>query len=202
MSASAPVGSGDRAAEELQAVGPNVRVGARLFASAVVFVFAAFLFGYFYLRAVNSNNHFRPAHVSPPTGLGVAILVCVLATAAGLELAGRGLAAGKRGDWRLGSGVALGFGVAVVALQVIEYFALDFKTAAGGYASLFWGWTLLFALFWLGAVYWLETLVAQTARDSAEGSELLGPSADGLAVYLYTLAGIEIVAFLLLYVVK
>lgn len=202
MSASAPIGPGERAAEELQAVGPNVRVGARLFASAVVFVFAAFLFGYFYLRAVNSNDDFRPAHVSPPTGLGVAILACVLATAGGLELARRSLARDKRRDWLLGSGVALGFSVAVVALQVIEYFALGFKTAAGGYASLFWGWTLLFALFWIGAVYWLETLVAQTARGHDAGSEVLGPSADGLAVYLYTLAGIEIVAFLLLYVVK
>jgi heme/copper-type cytochrome/quinol oxidase subunit 3 len=202
MSASAPIGPGDRAADELQAVGPNVRIGARLFASAVVFVFAAFVFGYFYLRAVNSNNDFRPAHVSPPTGLGVAILVCVIGTTAALELARRSLAQDQRSGWRLGSGVALGFGVAVVALQVIEYFALDFKTAAGGYASLFWGWTLLFALVWLGAVYWLETLVAQTARGAADGSELLGAGADGLMVYLYTLAGIEIVAFLLLYVVK
>jgi len=188
--------------EDAEVLGANLRVGARLFASAVVFIFGALVFGFFYLRAVNSNDLFRPAHVNPPFGFGIAMLVGVLACAASIDLARRQLATAVHNAWRLASAVALFLAVAVAVLQVIEYFTLGFKTASGGYASLFWGWTLLFLLCWLGAIYWVETLVAQTARGGTEAAHLLSPSADGCVVYLYTLAGIQIVAFVLLYVVK
>ena len=179
----------------------NLRVGARLFSSAIVFVFAAFLFAFFYLKAVNSHNQFHPAHVNPPAGFGVAILVCVAAAAGGFDLARRRIGDGT-GGWRAGAAAALGLAVVVAALQVIEYFALDFKTAAGGYASLFWGWTLMFLLCWLAAVYWVETLLAQSLRGGEGGGDSLSASADGCGVYLYTLVGVELVAFVLLYLVK
>jgi len=200
VSASAP-GGGPGIQDDPVVLGANLRLGARVFASAVVFVFGSFLFAFFYLRAINSNNLFHPAGVNPPAGFGIAILLGVLATTAAFDLARR-----RRGRdesaWRSGSAVALVLALAVVGLQVIEYFALSFKTASGGYASVFWGWTLLYLLFWLGAVYWSETLVAQTRRGGAEGAELLGPSADGCTIYLYTLAAIQVVTYILLYLVK
>jgi heme/copper-type cytochrome/quinol oxidase subunit 3 len=201
MSATTPAGP-RQPPEDPAVLAANLRTGARVFASAVVFVFASFLFAFFYLRAVNSNDLFRPSHVNPPSGLGIAILVGVLGATAGFELARRSLAAGAHSAWRVGSATALGLGVAVVALQVIEYFSLGFTTASGGYASVFYGWTLVFLLFWLGAIYRIETMVAQTARAGADRALLLGPSADGCVIYLYTLAGIELVAYILLYLVK
>jgi heme/copper-type cytochrome/quinol oxidase subunit 3 len=204
MSAS---GSGSRPGiqDDPVILGSNLRLGARVFASGVVFIFASFLFAFFYLRAINSNDLFKPAGVNAPVGFGIAILVGVLGAAVAFDLARRRLASDDQSGWRSGSAVALVLGLAVVVLQVIEYFALNFKTASGGYASVFWGWTLLFLLFWLGAVYWMETLVAQNAqhaRGRLEGAELLIPSADGCMVYLYTLAAVEVVAFILLYLVK
>lgn len=202
MSASSPAAGRP---EDAAAAAANARIGARVFSSAVVFIFAAFVFAFFYLSAVNSNGDFRPAHTNPSSGYGVAILVCVIAAAAAFEFARRALGSGEAGGWRAGSAAALVLGVAVVALQVIQYATLGFKTAAGGYASVFFGWTLLFLLCWIGALYWIETLVAQSARGSAageDGAELLRPSADGCAVYVFTLLGIEIVAFVLLYLVK
>ena len=125
------------------------------------------------------------------------------------ELARRRLVQGGEPAWRSASITALALALAVVILQVIQYFGL-FKTAAGGYASVFWGWTLLFLVCWLGVIYWMETLVAQTLRGKkfeAEAggevaSQLLRPSADGCAILLYTLAWIEIIAYILLYLIK
>jgi heme/copper-type cytochrome/quinol oxidase subunit 3 len=201
MSASSPAGPPQPPDDQL-VLGANLRTGARLFSSAVVFVFAAFLFAFFYLRAVNSDNLFRPAHVNPPSGLGIAILVAVLAATASLEFARRGLAGGAHGAWRVGSALALALAGAVIALQIVEYFSLGFTTASGGYASVFYGWTLVFLLFWLGGFYRIETMVAQSARAGPGRALLLRPSADGSVLYLYTLAGIEVVAYILLYLVK
>jgi hypothetical protein len=62
---------------------------------------------------------------------------------------------------------------------------------------------------WLGALYWIETLVAQSIRrppasprEGTAGSELLRPSADAALVFLYTLAIIELISYILLYLVK
>lgn len=199
MSASTPSG-GHNVPDDPKVLGSNLRLGARVFASGVIFVFGALVFAFLYLRAVNSNDLFRPSHVNPPAGFGIAILVGVLAATASFELGRRRLRSGEQKGWMMGSAVALGLAVAVAALQVIEYFALGFKTASGGYASVFFGWTLLFLLFWLGVVYWIETLVAQTARGG--GAELLDSGADGCFVYLATMAVVQLVGFVLLYLVK
>jgi heme/copper-type cytochrome/quinol oxidase subunit 3 len=201
VSASTP--SGARGVpDDPKVLGANLRLGARVFASGVVFVFGAFVFAFFYLRAVNSNDLFRPAHVNPPSGLGIGILVAILGATAVFELARRSLATGAHSAWRVGSATALGLGLVAVALQLIEYFSLGFTTASGGYASVFYGWTLVFLIFWLGALYRIETMVAQTARAGVESALLLRPSADGCIIYMYTLAGIELVAYILLYLVK
>ena len=188
----------------------NIAMGARLVASAVVFLFMSFVFAFFYLRALNSNHSFVMAHVKPPDGWGVAVLVCVLGATAVFEGARRQLRDGTGGPWRLGAGIAVVLSLAAVGLQMVEYFNLSFGAADGGLASVFFGFTAVFGIFWLGAVYWIETLWAQSVRQPASAasdgvgapSAQLRPSADACAIYLYVLVLVELFAFVLLYLVK
>lgn len=182
----------------------NGKVGVRLFSSAILFLFMAFVFAFFYLRALNSNNDFHQPGVNPPQGYGVAILVCALACALVMDRARRALAAGAESNWMSLSLIGLLLGIAVLVLQVVEYIALPFTTADGGLASVFWGWSALWLVIWLGAIYWMETLVAQTRRgglDSGAPGGLVA-SADGCAFFLATLAAVEVVAYICLYLIK
>ena len=71
--------------------------------------------------------------------------------------------------------LALGRGALVLALlavvlQVIEWTTLGFGPASGGYASVFIGWTSMYAVFALFCAYWIETQVASLWRTRREGS--------------------------------
>jgi hypothetical protein len=179
--------------EDPALLGANIAMGARLVASAVVFLFMSFVFAFFYLRALNTNHAFLMAHVKPPDGWGVAVLVCVLGATAVFEGARRQLRDGTGRAWRLGA----------------EYFNLSFGAADGGLASVFFGFTAVFGIFWLGGVYWVETLWAQSLRqprraggDVDAPSQVLRPSADGCVLFLAVMSVVEILAFILLYLVK
>jgi heme/copper-type cytochrome/quinol oxidase subunit 3 len=197
-------------AEEPAILAANLNVGVRLFSSAVAFVFVAFVFAFFYLRAVNSNGLWRPAHVNPAAGVGIAMLVCVVGAAGLFLFARRSLAAGSREGWLAGISLALVLGIAAVVVQVLQYTNFGFNPESGGYASVFVGWTAMFLFFWIGAIYWLETFLAQSVRRAPEPVEseitrplaVMGPSADACIIYLSLMAGIEVVAYVLLYLVK
>jgi heme/copper-type cytochrome/quinol oxidase subunit 3 len=196
-------------AEDPSILAANITVGARLLTSAVVFLFMSFVFAFFYLRALNTNHAFRMPHADPPTGWGVAVGVCVLVSIAAFELARRSLSDGRGERWRLGAGIAVAAGLAALVVQVVEYLNLSFGATDGGLVSVFYGFTVVFGLCWLGAVYWMETLWAQSLRQPlhAEGEIsapqlVLRPSADGCAVYLWVMGVIEALAFVLLYLVK
>jgi heme/copper-type cytochrome/quinol oxidase subunit 3 len=192
-----------------ETLGANISVGTRLWASAVAFFFMAFVFAFFYLRALNTAHSFREPHVTPPIGWGVAILACALGSSVIFTLGRTRLGDGTDSQWRLASLASLVLALAVVALQIIEYYNLSFGATDGGLASVFLGFTATFLLFWLGAVYWIETIWAQSLHgervgesDIANTSGLLRPTADGCVVYLYTLCIVEIFAFVLLYLIK
>jgi heme/copper-type cytochrome/quinol oxidase subunit 3 len=189
----------------------NLRVGSRLFAAAMAFMFMAFVFAFFYLRALNSNGDFRPAHVHPKQGYGIAILAAIVVGAVAFDLARRTFVTGAEAAWRAGAVLTLLLGLAAVAVQCYQYTRLGFGPTDGGYASVFVGWTGLLALFEFGVMYSVETLVAQSLRgdppagvgdDIERPSALLRPAADACAVLLYLMAGVEVFAFVLLYVVK
>jgi heme/copper-type cytochrome/quinol oxidase subunit 3 len=187
----------------------NLRVGARLWASAVAFFFTAFVFAFLYLRALNTAHSFREPHVTPPVGWGVAILACVLGSSLIFALGRTRLGDGSGSQWRLAAPVSLVLALAVIALQILEYYNLSFGATDGGLASVFTGFTATFALFWLGAVYWVETIWAQSLRGERAGESdiagtagLLRPSADACLTYLSVLCITEIFAFVLLYLVK
>ena len=182
----------------------NSRIGVRLLASALVFLFMAFVFAFFYLRALNSNDDFHPANVNPQQGYGIAILVLVLAATVVLDRARRALAADAASGWRLLSGLALALALAVFIIAVIQYIELPFKTASGGYASVFWGWTAVWLLCWLAVIYWLETLVAQTVRHARTDEHMViqKSSADAAIVLTATLAAVQVVLYICLYLIK
>jgi heme/copper-type cytochrome/quinol oxidase subunit 3 len=183
-------------------------VAARLLAGATTFFFLAFLFSYFYLRSLNVDHMWRPAHVKPSAGLGVAFVVCVALSAVLAVLAGRGMKTRTPGWIRPAWGAVL-LGLAAIALQCIEYTVQKFGPTNGAFASVFCTWTVFYLIAVLATMYWLETQVATEMRASREpaGAEgdikdpdrLIAPSLDAAVFYWSYLAGIGVITYVILY---
>jgi heme/copper-type cytochrome/quinol oxidase subunit 3 len=222
--------------EPPEILGRNLRTAGHLWASATVFFFVGFVFAFFYLRSLNNAHLWRPKGVTPPLGLGTAIIVCVLASVALVWLGLRERRAAVIGDeyarkldntrlwaWRRRGLAALGFGLAAIVLQCVQYATMGFGPTEGGYASVFVGWTGMLALFVLGAMFWLETLLATSFRyrhaqgvvggeaagdthreapDVADPLVLTLPSLEALTFFMTVLAIVGVVAYILLYAVK
>src|SRR5258708_17633117 len=75
----------EREAPEVMA--RNLRIAAHLWSSATAFFFAAFLFAYFYLRALDSSAVWRPKHVDPSLTLGTLVTIALVVVAALMQLA-------------------------------------------------------------------------------------------------------------------
>jgi len=182
-------------------------VGAYLLAAAATFFFVAFLFAFLYLRALNSNGLWagpkKGHHVPVPTGSGIAILVCILASVALTRLAVVELRGRGRDLWLPVAAAGLLLGLAAVAIQCWQYTDLGFGTEEGGYASVFLGWTGFFAVFSFGAMLWLEMILA-TARRSPGAGTAARPERDLSSFFVFwaTLGVVEIAAFVLIYGVK
>jgi heme/copper-type cytochrome/quinol oxidase subunit 3 len=139
-------------------------VGARQLCGATAFFFMAFVFAYFYLRSLDTHKDWKIGSVNPSTGLGVAILVALVLSAAALR------AAATQPALRVPAGAAaLLLALLGVVLQVIEWTTLGFGPACGGYASVYIGWTAFYAVFTLPCVYWIETQVATAWRRRRHG---------------------------------
>jgi heme/copper-type cytochrome/quinol oxidase subunit 3 len=183
-------------------------VTSRLLCGASTFFFLAFLFAYFYLRSINENHMWRPAHVKPEQGLGAAFIACVVLSVVLTIVAGRQMKAGSRG-W-LGpavGGVALG--LIGVALQCAEYTVQKFGPTDGAFASVFCAWTAFYLIAMLATMYWLETQVATEMRarrepahsegDIKDPDELIAPALDAAVFYWGFLGGIGVVTYVTLY---
>jgi heme/copper-type cytochrome/quinol oxidase subunit 3 len=198
----------------------NLRVAAHLWSSAVVFFFIAFLFAYFYLRSLNQNRLWHPHAVKAPVTLGTLIAIAMAASAAAVLVGARRLHAGRERDWLALGGAGFGLGVLVVVLQIVEWSTIGFGPTNGGFASVFLGWTGLYLLFVVCSLYWLETLLAttfryrgdaghepghasgdshRTADDVAEPLSLVAPGASAFGFYWAVLAGIGVIAWIVLY---
>jgi heme/copper-type cytochrome/quinol oxidase subunit 3 len=175
-----------------------VRTGSRIFAAGLAFFFVAFLFAFFYLRALDSNGIWRgwPGHHPHPSqAFGIAILVCVLVSAAVLRIS-LPLAIER---WRLGVAASLALGLGAVVLQIIQFTSLGFGPTDGGYASVFVGWTGLFALIALGTMLWLWTSLAESLRAGA--TEIVRAATEAISFCWAVLALVAAVAYVLLYLV-
>ncbi len=69
-------------------------VAARLLGGASTFFFLAFVFAYFYLRSLNQDHMWRPAHVKPDQALGALFIACVVLSVLASIVAGRQMKAG------------------------------------------------------------------------------------------------------------
>jgi heme/copper-type cytochrome/quinol oxidase subunit 3 len=137
--------------------------GSRLAIGALSFLFGAFAFAYFYLFSSNGHGMWLPSSTRIPsnhygeavTGL---IVVSALIQTAGLQLI-------KRGNKRAWTGtalVALVFGLAAVALQIVELLNLPFQPGQSGFASVFVGFYPVALVIWLSAMIWLEIMIARS----------------------------------------
>ena len=176
-------------------------VGARLWCGATTFFFAAFLFAYVYLRSLDTGGGWIIGkHVSPSGGLGVTIMALVLLS---------GIL------WRVGSIssadtistgiVAIVLAVVAVVLQFVEYTTLGFGAVNGGYASVFIGWTVTYALGAICAIYWMETQVATVWRArkhhiSEAEAAVLRAGVEASSFFWAYYAAIGVLTFIILYV--
>jgi len=111
----------------------------------------------------------------------------------------------------LTSAAAMGLGVLAVFVQVGQLLHPGFPNGTSGYASVFvgWQWSLVVAL--LFGLYAVTTLMVQSVRVPPEmqvrSPDLSSPSAlvamaQAVRFMLVLLAGIELLAWILLYLVR
>ncbi len=183
-------------------------VAARLLCGAATFFFLAFLFAYFYLRSINQDHMWHPAHVNPKQGLGVAFILCILLSA-GLSIVGGRQMKVKSPSWL---GPAIGgvlFGLIAVALQCIEFTVQGFGPTNGAYASVFCAWSGFYMIAVMATMYWLETQVATELRarrtpadphgDIKDPDRLIAPGLDAAVFFWTFLAGIGVITYVTLY---
>jgi heme/copper-type cytochrome/quinol oxidase subunit 3 len=196
--------------------GRALAVGARLLCGASTFFFLAFVFAYFYLRSLNQDHMWRPAHLKPDQGLGAAFVACVIVSVLASFLAGRQMKAGSRA-WTIPASVGLALGLAAIALQCLEYTQQHFGPTDGAFASVFCAWTGFYLIAVLATMYWLETQLATELRarrvpahrlpeqreraDIANPDELIAPALDAAVFYWSFLGAIGVLTYIVLYLV-
>jgi len=212
-------------AEPPELLGRNLNSAGHLLASATAFFFLAFLFAYFYLRSLNNAHLWHPANVKPSMTLGALVMVLTVASAGLVRLGLYDQRAARRRQWRLKAAGALTLGVVAIVLQAVEWSAVGFGPADGGYASVFFGWTAFNVLFAAGTLFWLENLLATAIRyrhvpaggeptpghasgdpgrrghDVADPLSLVRPGLEALSFYWAFLAGLGVLAWIVLYLV-
>lgn len=210
--------------EPPELMGRNLNSAAHLLASATAFFFLAFVFAYFYLRSLNNDHLFRPKHIDPSLTLGTLVMALTVASALLVRLGVLDHRAARRTQWRLKGALALVAGLIAVVLQFVEWVSAGFGPADGGYASVYMGWTAFNVLFVLGTLFWLENLLATAFRyrripsgapapgeasgdpgrlghDIADPLSLVRPGLESLSFYWAFLAGLGVLAWIVLYLV-
>lgn len=142
--------------------------GSRLAIGSLSFLFGAFAFAYFYLFSSNGHGKWLPSSTRIPSNhYGEAIVVLVVVSAliqtVGLQM----IKGGKKGNWFIAAIVALVFGLAAVALQIVELLSLPFQPGQSGFASVFVAFYPVALVTWLSAMVWLEILVARSRNIPA-----------------------------------
>jgi len=182
-----------------------VSIGSYLAAAALAFFFIAFLFAFFYLRALNTNGLWgggKPGHhVHPALTVGIIVLVCVLGSVALVRLSLAGVRTHKSYARNVAI-AALVLGLAAVAVQCWQYTDLGFGPGDGGFASVYLGWTGFFTIFAFVVLVWLEILLASSQSDTDLRRGRFEADAASFSIVWTMLGVVEIAAFILLYIVQ
>jgi heme/copper-type cytochrome/quinol oxidase subunit 3 len=186
----------------------TLSVASRLLCGASTFFFLAFVFAYFYLRSINEDHMWHPAHVNPNQGLGAAFIACIVLSAGLTIVAGRQMK-NRSHTWVATASGGIVLALAAIALQCIEYTGQHWGPTNGSFASVFCAWTAFYLIAVLFTMYWLETQVATEFRArsepaSSEGDikdpdRLIAPALDAAVFYWTFLAGIGVVTYVILY---
>ncbi len=176
------------------------RVGTRIWIVADVFLFAAWFFAFFYLRALNNNYSWLPAGTTHPTRAIGAIIVALVVISAGLYWAGARSVAAQPATARMMFWLALVSGILCFAVQIYEFRNLGFDPQlGGGYPSVFVGLKGVWLFQLVAALFWLATHIAQ-ARPNGDAT-IRPASAATFGNFMVFLAAIGLVSYLVLYFV-
>jgi hypothetical protein len=135
-------------------------VGSRLAVGGLTFGFGAFVFAYFYLRALNSHGLWHPAGFKGPQPWAGAVIMGLIVVSALAQYGGlTRIKAGGKTAWQAAAAAALAAGLAAVGLQVWQLLHLPFYPGSAGFASVFVGTTPVFLVVVFGAMIWLEILI-------------------------------------------
>jgi heme/copper-type cytochrome/quinol oxidase subunit 3 len=128
-----------------------------------MFLFGAFLFSYFYLRSLNSAGRWQgSSFVNPSLWIGTTIML-LAELSAGVHYFGlQRIKAGHKATWQIDGLIAMGLGLAAVAMQIYQLVDLPFSPGSSGYASVFTGFYSVFLVTQLCALVWLEILLARS----------------------------------------
>jgi heme/copper-type cytochrome/quinol oxidase subunit 3 len=136
--------------------------GSRLAIGGLTFLFGSFAFAYFYLRSLDSGGRWQGSGFTHPSlWMGTTIMLLAVLSAGVHYFVLQRIKAGHKQVWQAGALVALGLGLAAVAMQVYMLTDLPFKPGSSGYSSVFVGFYPVFLVVQLAVLLWLEMLLAR-----------------------------------------
>jgi heme/copper-type cytochrome/quinol oxidase subunit 3 len=137
--------------------------GSRLAIGGLAFLFACFVFTYFYLRSLNSSGRWEGSgFIRPSLWIGTTIMLLAVVSASVHYFGLQRIKAGRKSTWQVNGLLALGLGLAAVAFQIYELTDLPFAPGSSGFASTFTGFYPVFLTVQLAALVWLEILLARS----------------------------------------
>jgi heme/copper-type cytochrome/quinol oxidase subunit 3 len=137
--------------------------GSRLAIGGLTFLFGSFAFTYFYLRSINSSGRWQGSGFVQPSILTGTIIMILAVLSACVQYYGlQRIKAGRKSIWQISGLVALGLGLAAVALQIDQLATLPFPPGSSGYSSVFTGFYPVLLTTQLAVLLWLEILLARS----------------------------------------
>src|SRR3989475_12056744 len=110
--------------------------GSRLAIGGLAFLFGSFAFAYFYLRSLNSQGRWQGSgFVHPSLWMGTTIMLLAVLSAGTHYFVLQRIKAGHKLTWQARGLIALGFGLAAVAVQVYQLAKLPVSPGSSGDSS-------------------------------------------------------------------